>query len=351
MTPRVSIVVPLYNKGKFVSRALGSVARQTWRDFEAIVVDDGSTDGSGELAAGYPDRRFRVVRQENAGPGAARNRGIAEAGGELLAFLDADDEWLPEYLEQSVALLDACGPNVATVTSGYIDFPQGISREAMWRKRGIVEGIQRVTPSLPVKALIYRLAYMWPCSTLARAAVVRRWGGFYDRDRCRYAEDAVLWLKVLLNEAVCFQLRPLARFHRNRSSLSANYTGARPVEPFLDRPEEVAAACPAALEPLLRRFYAARAVKTAAVLGFWGDWRRASRLFRQFASLRDWRAPYFLPGLIGCTPLAGLVRRPLLAGAKMILREGSLGTRYAPREEPPEEVPAEDRTEIETLHR
>lgn len=351
MTPRVSIVVPLYNKGKYVLRALASIGGQSRTDFEVLVVDDGSTDGGGELAARYPDRRFRVLRQANAGPGAARNRGLAEASAELVAFLDADDEWLPDYLERSLALLEACGPDVATVTSGYFDVPPNVSREPLWRRRGITGGIQRVDPATPVRQLVHRLAYMSPCSTLARAAVVRRWGGFYSRDGCRYGEDALLWLKVLLNETVCFEMRPLARFYRNRSSLSANYTGPRPVEPFLQHPEDVAAACPTVLDPLLRRFLATRAAKTAAVLGFWGEWRRAGVLFRQFVRLRDWRAPYFLPGLAGCTPLAAFIRRPLLVGAKLTLRDGSLGMPYAAGEPAAEAASAEEKSAINVVHR
>src|SRR5664280_442891 len=98
----LSIVVPLFNKAAYIRRALDSVARQTFGDFEVIIVDDGSTDGGEKIAGSYPDARFRVIYQENQGPGAARNAGIAEATGELTAFLDADDEWLPRHLEAAV---------------------------------------------------------------------------------------------------------------------------------------------------------------------------------------------------------------------------------------------------------
>ena len=317
---RVSVIVPLYNKAKYVIRAMSSIAHQTFSDFEAIVVDDGSTDGSAELAAAYPDARFRVLRQSNAGPGAARNRGIEQARGELIAFLDADDDWLPEYLDTNVRLLNSQGGSIAAVTSGYCDFPEGTSRETMWRRRGLTEGIQQVTPETPVRLLIHMLAYMWPCSTVARAAAVRRWGGFYEKDGCRYAEDALLWLKVLLNEPVYFHFRPLARFHREASALSSNYHSARPVEPFLVDPDEVAAACPEHLQRLLRDFYAARACKTAGMLGYWGEWRKARELFGRFASAGDWRLPFFAQGLLGCTPLAAIVGPALVAARRPFQR-------------------------------
>jgi glycosyltransferase involved in cell wall biosynthesis len=99
---KVSIIIPLYNKAPYVRRALDSIAAQSLSDFEVIVIDDGSTDDGAAIVTGYPDARYRLIRQANAGPGAARNTGIAQSRGEFIAFLDADDEWLPTYLDESV---------------------------------------------------------------------------------------------------------------------------------------------------------------------------------------------------------------------------------------------------------
>jgi glycosyltransferase involved in cell wall biosynthesis len=307
--PRLSVVVPLYNKAKYVVRALHSIARQSHRDFEVIVIDDGSTDGGAELAAGYPDKRFRIVRQPNRGPGAARNRGLLEAQGELAAFLDADDVWLPNYLQTCTELLDRGDPNVASVTCGYIDLPWGVSRESMWRRRGLSEGVHHVNASTPTPSLVYMLAYMTPCSTVARLDVLRRWGGFFEKNGARYAEDAVLWLKVLLNESVCFTFKPLVAIDRTASSLSSNYTSARPIEPFLSDPDLIRDSCPPELMPVLERFFAMRAYKTAAVLGYWGEWRKARQLVREYAAIRDWKVPHIWPALIGSTPAAAYIRR------------------------------------------
>lgn len=307
---RVSVVIPLYNKAPFVGRALASVAAQTFREFEVIVVDDGSTDEGARVVEEFADARVRLIRQPNAGPGAARNRGVEEARAPLLAFLDADDEWLPDFLADSVRLLDDYGDGVASVTSGYVQYPSGESAEAMWRARGISEGVRRLAPETPVESAVHMLAYMSPCTTVCRADVVRRWGGFYERDRCLYAEDAYLWLKVLLNEPVAFSLRPRAVFHLEASALSSNLRGPRPVEPFLLSPEGIEAACPEELRPLLARVLAARAFKTACVLGYWGRWREAGRLASRFGAVeRRWRLPYFLPSLVCRTPFgAGLGR-------------------------------------------
>jgi glycosyltransferase involved in cell wall biosynthesis len=100
----VSVVIPLYNKGPYIARALDSVLAQTVRDFEVIVVDDGSTDGGAERVEGFSDPRIRLIRQENRGVSAARNRGMEAARAELVAFLDADDEWMPRHLEALLRL-------------------------------------------------------------------------------------------------------------------------------------------------------------------------------------------------------------------------------------------------------
>ena len=172
---KISIVIPLYNKAPYVRRALDSIAAQTFTDFELIVIDDGSTDDGAAIVEKYLDRRFRLIRQANAGPGAARNVGIAQARGEFIAFLDADDEWLPNYLAEGLRLFEEFGPEVASVTSGYIEYPSGVSTASIWRNRGLTDGVHRVHPETAPSLVVSMLAYMSPCSTLARAEVIRRW--------------------------------------------------------------------------------------------------------------------------------------------------------------------------------
>src|SRR5436189_6421222 len=104
--PRVSVIMAAYNAQQYITEALRSVVAQTYDDWEVVVCDDGSTDDTFELASAF-DARVRIVQHaKNAGLAAARNSAVRHSQGELLALLDADDYWLPSYLEHQTALFD-----------------------------------------------------------------------------------------------------------------------------------------------------------------------------------------------------------------------------------------------------
>jgi glycosyltransferase involved in cell wall biosynthesis len=107
MTPQISVVIPLYQTERFIAQALSSVLAQTFRDFEVIVVDDGSKDKGPQIVHAFADPRVRIVTQRNRGLAGARNTGIREARAPILAFIDADDVWHPEKLAKHVAHLAA----------------------------------------------------------------------------------------------------------------------------------------------------------------------------------------------------------------------------------------------------
>jgi glycosyltransferase involved in cell wall biosynthesis len=106
--PTVSVVIPAYNRAASIRAAIESVLRQTWQDFELLIVDDGSTDGTLEAAAQVADPRIRLIENpRNMGAAGARNTGVAEAQGTWVAFQDSDDEWLPEKLAKQMGRLEA----------------------------------------------------------------------------------------------------------------------------------------------------------------------------------------------------------------------------------------------------
>ena len=113
---KVSVVIPTHNRANLVGRAIQSVLDQTYRDFELIVVDDASTDGTEEVTKALNDNRIRYIHHMmNRGASGARNTGIENANGEYIAFLNDDDEWLPEYLDQMISFLEAKDRSIGLV--------------------------------------------------------------------------------------------------------------------------------------------------------------------------------------------------------------------------------------------
>src|SRR5439155_3303282 len=196
--------------------------------------------------------------------------------------------WNEEYLSESVRILGD-DREVAPLTWAMREYPARQSTAKRWRRVGIPEGRYRVTPETPLAVLIGMVSNMLPSSTVIRRSVFEGLGGFYAKNRCLFAEDAYLWLKVLLRHEVKFDRRALVERYCDASELSMNVKGARPVEPFLLDTAGLWESCPRELTPLLRQFLAARACKTASVYGYFGRYREARALVRGFVSPRDWR--------------------------------------------------------------
>jgi glycosyltransferase involved in cell wall biosynthesis len=185
-TPLISVVVPAYNVERFLADAVGSVLGQTWKRLELVIVDDGSADGTPELARRFAaeDSRVRVISRANGGPSAARNTGIAEASGELICFLDADDALLPDKLERQVGFLEFFRSCDLVYSDHYI----GDDRLNPLRLEC------RSPPPLPLPKLLAFCNWFAPMSPLMRTHLVRQVGGF-DED-LRGAEDWDFWLRA-----------------------------------------------------------------------------------------------------------------------------------------------------------
>lgn len=184
-SPVVSVVTPTYNRAGFLPQAVESVLAQTFGDFELIVVDDGSTDDTPEVMRSYlQDPRVRYLTQPNQGQSVARNRGIAEAKGEYICFLDSDNAWREDKLEKSLAVFQA-HPDYHVVYGDFIIIDEsgtelGVNR--MNRHTGFV------TPQL------LKDNFVSMNTTMTRKYCFDEMGAFDEKDRL--AEDYGLWLRL-----------------------------------------------------------------------------------------------------------------------------------------------------------
>ncbi len=186
--PVVSIILPAYNQATHLGQAIASVLAQTYTDWELIVVDDGSTDGTGAVARSFTDPRVRYFYQANQERSRARNFGIQQATGEFIAFLDDDDFWLPPYLEKQVAHLRAHPAAGLSHTWSYDTDPAG----RMVRVSG--QGVPGAATSEAFLAALLINNRIRSIAVVVRAEALHA-AGLFDPE-VRQAEDWDLWLRI-----------------------------------------------------------------------------------------------------------------------------------------------------------
>ncbi|MCQ2334403.1 MAG: glycosyltransferase family 2 protein [Paludibacteraceae bacterium] len=211
--PKVSIIIPLYNKAQYVVHCLQSIASQSFVDWECIIINDGSTDASAEVVSEWLAKeedcsRFRLISQPNSGVAVARNNGVKAACGELVTFLDADDWWESAYLEQMVAFAEKT-PDAGLWAANYIYYKPGKTRVGVTNP-AYIEGAY----------IDYPLSYyrgtgmpVWTGATMMRRSVYEASGGFSEG--IRLGEDFLLWSKIALRHPVAFLDKPLAYYNND----------------------------------------------------------------------------------------------------------------------------------------
>lgn len=208
---RFSVVVPLYNKEEYVSRTVRSIFAQTFQDYELIVVDDGSTDGSFEMVQKELEghKESRVVRQDNAGVAVARNHGAQLARGEYICFLDSDDWWEPTFLEEMDRLLASCS-DAGMYASGFYLVKNGKKRVAPIGvssdfERGYINYCQTYAKTLcmPVTSSSVAIPHN----------VFHTMGGF--RKGLVMGEDFDLWIRIALKYPVALVNKPLSNYFQD----------------------------------------------------------------------------------------------------------------------------------------
>ena len=215
--PLVSVVIPLYNKGPHIRQAIESVLAQTFHDYEIIIINDGSTDAGPEIVLEIRNSHICLINQHNLGVSAARNRGISEAKGQLIAFLDADDTWEPRFLE-SIVTMYLRYPNCGIYGTAYqIVTPTGKCMAPKFHgvpltgEDGILESyFQTATKGVVLCA----------SSVAVPKYVFDMVGGFLLG--VTLGEDREMWLRIAAGYPVAFCNKILASWHLDASNRASN---------------------------------------------------------------------------------------------------------------------------------
>lgn len=220
--PLFSVIIPLYNKAPYVRKTIESVIEQTYKEWELVVVDDGSIDGSGDIVKAIHDNRIRLVRQDNAGVSAARNRGVAESTAPYICFLDADDWWEPTFLEEMARVIER-HPNAGIYGTSYYIVKNGKKRIApIGVDNGFGEGeinycrVYAKTLCMPLTSI----------SVCIPRKVFDEVGGFPTS--IKLGEDFMLWLSVALKHKVVFLNKNLSNYNQD---VDVTYRGTHHLHP------------------------------------------------------------------------------------------------------------------------
>lgn len=292
MKSNISVVIPLYNKASTVAEAVRSAVGQSLSPCEVIVVDDGSTDHSAEVVEALQLPLVRLVRQANGGVSRARNRGVEEARGELVAFLDADDCWEVDFLRE-IADLATEYPTCGLYATTFRVNQQGkLSNAPCPNKRGEVDFFKE-------SAHCYIAI---PSAVVVRRAAFEAVGGF-PADM-KIGEDLYLWILLARQYRVAFSPRPLVRYRREAENRSTTiYT-----------PEKTDYSFETLYDPSApideREFVARAALGKALILCAKGDTEAADRAIKTFSFTKTYRRTLRKVQVLNSLPVGW--RQPLL---------------------------------------
>jgi glycosyltransferase involved in cell wall biosynthesis len=210
--PRVSVIIPTHRRPVLLAAAIQSVLAQTYQDFDIVVVDDASGDNTERVVRSFPDPRILyIAHQANWRVGAARNTGVLNSSGELVAFLDDDDEWLPDKLERQVALLDSCARVTGVVYTGF---------QKIDRSNGRL--LSMVTPSKRGHILHeLRRNCVGTASTVLLRRICFDEVGLFD-ETIDFGEEYDMWIRVAHSFDFAYIAEPLVRYSVHTTRLSTN---------------------------------------------------------------------------------------------------------------------------------
>lgn len=231
---KVSIVIPTYNSEKYIEESIDSVSLQTNVDFEIVVIDDGSTDGTEAIVKelSKKDKRVKYYYQNNKGPGGARNRGIKEAQGEYIAFLDADDLLLKDSLEKRLTLFSKLSSIGLVFTDYYLEDNSGTNSTndiSYLKKRNFLKELSSATEWTEHGYLLNKKffemsvikgSFIWTSTVMVKKEVLNEVGGFSED--LRRSQDKDLWYRIIKKYNVGYIDKPLAVYKRYRGFHGSN---------------------------------------------------------------------------------------------------------------------------------
>ncbi len=247
--PIASIIIPLYNKEKYIARAIDSILNQTITDIEIIIVNDGSTDQSIAVVEKYNDERIHLYHQENAGPGAARNHGFRKSNGTYINFLDADDEMMPTFLETSIQHLKEY-PECKISVCGHYRTEDKICWKPPHEQVHFPEGPWQIPTDRPVNETILLMDCYQMSSVVCDRTAIESVDGFYE-NKCVFGEDTHFWLQLAVGHTTYFNPEPLTWYHTEASELGVGRETPNPVPPHVFDPKAIYHHCPEKLKPYL----------------------------------------------------------------------------------------------------
>jgi glycosyltransferase involved in cell wall biosynthesis len=288
----VSVIVPAYNAASFLAEALESINRQTRRPDQVIVVNDGSTDQTAEVARRYVSSTVQYFEQENKGVAAARNLGLRNATGDFIAFLDSDDRWLPTMVERQLAMVEPDPAIVCSIANFMrFDHPVGFQRREQFHFYPELQTLPARPGPLPQSLVLEGDAFCSlvsfqeiPCYvqvSLFRASLIR---GLAFNEAMRLGSDYEFVLRTYMKGRVAFNPEILAEVRRHDTNITRDYSWA-PVS----RLRALESIKPTVSGAARLRAYSDRLVKAhvdAACEHVWrGQYRAGASVFRRGLSV------------------------------------------------------------------
>ena len=295
--PTISVVIPLYNKRDYIRRAILSVLTQKVQNIEIIVVNDGSTDKGEEIVEKIEDSRIKVIKQRNQGVSAARNRGIEESESDLIAFLDADDEWKPGFLHTILYLRERYPDAGAYGTAYEVLVLNGKTHHPQFQ--GIQRGWEGILPSYFRAS--FDLHILHPSAVAIPKCVFQKIGGFLVGEKL--GEDLDILLKIALRFPIAYKNVERAVYHKE----ALNRTDDLPVIveqlPYFRSAEQAlrSGTVPQHLKKDLMEYVASRKIGYAKRFILRGNPREARKILRDIrtSQFRDrkrfWLAASHVP--------------------------------------------------------